>query len=267
MTKDKLLTEDKDLTASDLQKAAGLSYRQLNSWDEKGILPESEREDDGWRKFSPDQAFNLLICKELRDRFGVPLDTLRLIQHKLRKDNFNNLTHTISLISDLGFTVCLLTDLKDDFIIDTDIEIASLMRAGLMRQEKSKDYIMLRLNPLVNKILSTLELPLIPSGDAIYSKLFELYGQVMVKDEAEFHLLSLVRSKDFRSITVHLKDGRIYQTDTFEELGEKVDGEVELIKLIKEKQYQSIAIDLTGGEIIRISRKSPTKYNKETGKP
>jgi len=257
---------DKDLTASDLQKASGMSYRQLNSWDEKGAIPSSREHEEAWRKFTPNDFFTILICKELRDRFGVSFEAIRKLQDRFDKDKVNNLQHAINLITPLGYTVCLFTDLEEDFFIDQDLEIANYIRAGLFRKKNAKDYIVLRLNPLVNKIFEILKKPPVPDGDEWYQKLFELQGQRFVQNDAEFHLLSIVRSKDFRSITVHLKDGRIYQTDTYEELRKKVDDTNELMKIIKEKQYQSVAIDLVNGEVIRISRKSPIKFSKTTEK-
>jgi len=257
---------DKDLTASDLQKASGMSYRQLNSWDEKGAIPSSREHEEAWRKFTPNDFFTILICKELRDRFGVSFEAIRKLQDKFDNDKVNNLQHAINLITPLGYTVCLFTDLEEDFFIDQDLEIANYIRSGLFRKKNAKDYIVLRLNPLMNKIFEILKKPPVPDGDEWYQKLFELQGQRFVQNDAEFHLLSIVRSKDFRSITVHLKDGRIYQTDTYEELREKVDDANELMKIIKEKQYQSVAIDLVNGEVIRISRKSPVKFSKTTEK-
>lgn len=260
------IPSDKDLTASDLQKAAGLSYRQLNSWDEKGVLPESREADEAWRKFTPNDAFIVLIYKELRDQFGVPLETLKRFQNDLLKNDVNYLEQTVHLIGQAGLTVCLLTDLKKNLIIDNDLEISTLFREGLLRNPSAEDYIILRLNPLVNRLFDIIGLPPLPAGAAVYDAILTALNKGAVQSSPEYHLLELVRSKDFRQITVHLKDGQIIQTDTFEELGKKVGSEKELLKIIGEKQYQSIAIDLTGGEIIRISRKSPVKYNKETGK-
>jgi len=260
------ISQDKDLTASDLQRASGMSYRQLNSWDEKGAIPSSREHEEAWRKFAPNDFFTILICKELRDRFGVSFEAIRKLQDTFNTDKVNNLQHTINLITPPGYTVCLFTDLEEDFFIDQDLEIANYIRAGLFRKKNAKDYILLRLNPLVNKIFEILKKPPIPDGDEWYQKIFELQGQRFVQNDAEFHLLSIVRSKDFRSITVHLKDGRIYQTDTYDELREKVDDTHELMKIIKEKQYQSVSIDLADGEVIRISRKNPVKFNKTTEK-
>ena len=134
------ISDKKDLTASDLQKAAGLSYRQLNSWDEKGILPES-RQEGGWRKFTANEVFVLLICKELKDRFGISLEKLKTVREYLLQDNHNYLQETIGLITGAGLTVCLVTDLKEIFLIENDWEISTFIRAGLLRNERSQDLI------------------------------------------------------------------------------------------------------------------------------
>jgi len=261
------IPDNKDLTASDLQKAAGLSYRQLNSWDEKGILPESREEDEAWRKFTPNDAFIVLIFKELRDQFGVPLETLKRFQSDLIKNDINYLEQTVAFIGQAGLTVCLLTDLKKTLLIDNDLEISNLFRHGLLRDPGAEDYIILRLNPLVNRLLEIIGLPVLPTGTAVYDAILSTLNKSTAQSAPEYHLLELIHSKDFRQITVHLKDGQIFQTDTFEELGKKIGSEEELLKIIKEKQYQSVSIDLTGGEVIRVTRKSPVKYSKETAKP
>ena len=260
------VSDEKDLTASDLQKAAGLSYRQLNNWDEKGILPES-REETGWRKFSPNEVFILLICKEIKDRFGVSLENLKTLKEYLLQDNHNYLNETIQLITDGGLTVCLVTDLKEIFVVDNDWEISAFIRSGLLRNEHAQDIIILRLNPLVNTILKTLNLPPLDNKKEIYDVLASMSLKRAAQTEPEFHLLELVRSKNFKSVIVHLNDGRIIQTDATEELGKNGGEEKEILRIIKEKKFQSIVIDLNDGKVVRLSRKSPTKYNKAAGKP
>ena len=141
-----------------------------------------------------------------------------------------------------------------------------MLKHGLLRNPGAEDYIILRLNPLVNRLLEIIGLPALPTGTAVYDAILSTLNKSTARSSPEYHLLELVRSRDFRQITVHLKDGQIFQTDTFEELGTNIGSEKELLKIIGEKKYQSIAIDLTGGEVIRVTRKSPVKYNKETGK-
>jgi hypothetical protein len=59
-------------TACDVYRTAGLSYRQLNNWDLKGVLPNSRRKEAGWRTFSYREVFAIFVCSEIRTRFGVP---------------------------------------------------------------------------------------------------------------------------------------------------------------------------------------------------
>ena len=260
------ISDEKELTASDLQKAAGLSYRQLNSWDEKGILPES-RQEAGWRKFTANEVFVLLICKELKDRFGISLEKLKTVREYLLQDNHNYLRETIGLTAAAGLTVCLVTDLKEIFIIDNDWEISNFIRGGLLRNEYAQDFIILRLNPLVNSVLKALELETLPTKEDMYDILAAMSFKRTAQNEPEYHLLELVRSKNYRSVTIHLNDGRIIQTDALEELGKNADDGKEILKIIKEKKFQSIIIDLNDGKVVRLTRKSPVKYNKVTGKP
>ncbi len=71
---------DAEFKAGDAKKAAGLSYRQLNDWDQKGALAGERASESGWRKFSPRELFAVLICAEIRKRFGVPVESLNWIK-------------------------------------------------------------------------------------------------------------------------------------------------------------------------------------------
>ncbi len=44
MSKARRDTEERLYRASDVKRASGLSYRQLNDWDSKGVLPASREE-------------------------------------------------------------------------------------------------------------------------------------------------------------------------------------------------------------------------------
>ena len=63
-------------TASDVKAVGGISYRQLNDWDSKGALPTQRVGSSGWRKFDSRQLFVILICAEIRNKFGVSIEKL-----------------------------------------------------------------------------------------------------------------------------------------------------------------------------------------------
>lgn len=57
-----------------------VSYRVINHWDEKGILPASFGDiGDGWRKFSLIEIVWLHVVKSLRD-FGLSLDVIKQVR-------------------------------------------------------------------------------------------------------------------------------------------------------------------------------------------
>ncbi len=68
---------ENSLRANDLLKIAGLTYRQLNDWDERaGILSSDRSSKAGWRRFTGDEALALCICAKLRNQFSIPLEKL-----------------------------------------------------------------------------------------------------------------------------------------------------------------------------------------------
>lgn len=74
-------------TAKDVRSAAFMSYRQLNDWDEKGLLPMSRSAPGKWRRYTYKELFAIAVCAEFRRQFGVPLESLRFLgKTLLRKD-------------------------------------------------------------------------------------------------------------------------------------------------------------------------------------
>ena len=61
--------DDRHYTARDLLQLAGLSYRQLNDWESKGVLPATADRRERWRRFTPRDLFAAMICAEIRRRF------------------------------------------------------------------------------------------------------------------------------------------------------------------------------------------------------
>ena len=66
-----------DLSARDLRDLAGLSYRQVNQWDERDFLPHQRAGSKGWRRVSGWDAIAVTIMASLRDRLGVSLQKQR----------------------------------------------------------------------------------------------------------------------------------------------------------------------------------------------
>src|SRR5262249_55002222 len=152
-------SQEPQYTASDLKKAAGLSYRQINNWDSKGALPGEREGEEGWRKFSLRDVFALMVCSELRKQYGVPLESVRWVQSFMLKEGANHFNASTELM-ELGFAVYLMTDFKTTFIMDSDLEFEDLFKLGFFRITNSPGFVFLRINPIINRMLSCLENPI-----------------------------------------------------------------------------------------------------------
>jgi len=63
-------------------KFGTVTYRQLNSWDEQGLLANTREGGKGWRKFSVMDAIWIKIIYELRE-FGFPLEKIKVAKESL----------------------------------------------------------------------------------------------------------------------------------------------------------------------------------------
>ncbi len=57
--------DNETFRADKVKEAAGVSYPQLNEWEQRGLLPEGRTDTANWRKFSPKAVFILAVCSEL----------------------------------------------------------------------------------------------------------------------------------------------------------------------------------------------------------
>jgi hypothetical protein len=159
-------------TASDVKEAAGLSYRQLNDWESKGALASNREGKAGWRKFSRREVFALMVCGEIRRRFGVSVESLRWIKDFMLQEGADHFRYAVETIGNYGFAVWLLTDLKETFVMDNDLELEDMLHHGYFRAEDSNGFILLQVNPLVNRLLQCHKPPIkLPIHDQSYAKL------------------------------------------------------------------------------------------------
>ena len=127
-------------TAKDAKKLAGLSYRQLNDWDARGAVPAERDKEGGWRKFTAKQLFALMICNEIRRLYGTPVERLRFVRFFMMQEGADHLAAAIRLMAE-GFHVFLLTDLKETFVMDSDLEFRDYMELGYFRVEETRPYL------------------------------------------------------------------------------------------------------------------------------
>lgn len=250
-------TGDQTYTAADLKRAAGLSYRQINEWDQKGVLPETRSGDAGWRRFSPRDIFALMVCSEIRRQFGVPVESLKWVRAWMLQDGADHLQAAAEIMS-RGMAVVLLTDLRETFVMDSDLEIEDLLRLGYFRHEGSQGYLLIKLNPLVNRLLGCLKEPVTLSiHDKMYGLIRDIRGELSTRSQEELEVLRLLRSGDYRKVVVHLDDGVILRADT--EAGVSEEEQQQLLELWDGDRVQTVTVTLHDGKVVNAARRKPVK--------
>ena len=156
----KVPENDHRFSASDVREVADLSYRQLDDWDEKGVLPSSREGYSGWRKFNLREIFVLLVCAEMRKRFGVPIESLKFIQGCMLKNGADHFRAAVEMTRLLHTPVFILTDFETTFAMDQPFDIADSFIYGLGSQDDEAAFVVLKVNPLVNRVLDLLKDPI-----------------------------------------------------------------------------------------------------------
>lgn len=196
------IPENPTFTASDVREVGGISYRQLNGWDSKGALPGRRAHSSAWRKFDPRQFFVILVCAEIRKQFGVSITKLAWLQKFMLQDGANHFLAAVEMMRD-GLAVLLLTDLREQFEMNSDFEISDLLRLGYCRYDEEQSYLLLLVNPIVNKLLAALKNPVrFEISEKIYDAMRAVAAATRVLDTAEFAVLETMRQANTSKFTV-----------------------------------------------------------------
>jgi len=99
--------DEKNLRSADLKKSTGLTYRQIHDWQSKGVLPDKRKDKKKWKTFSAKEVFAMIVCKEIRNKFGVPLEALNFVKSFMLKEEANYLKYAFEMMLNYGFTIYL----------------------------------------------------------------------------------------------------------------------------------------------------------------
>lgn len=245
-------------TASEVQQVAGLSYRQLNDWESRGALPQQLDRGSKWRRFTPRQVFSVLVCAEIRKQFGTPVERLGWLQEFMLQDGANHLAASVELMAKLGVNVWLVTDLEKTFILDSELEFVDLVTHGFLSGESNAGYIWLRVNPLVNRILSTLKEPIrLDNHGRGYEILREMRSMFGVNSPDEYRVLQHIRSGDFESVEIVMKNGKVrtIRTTKNHKSTESIN------ELLRSKDYQKLTLVTKAGEVVSIQQQATEKVD------
>ncbi len=197
----------KEFTSGEIKNLTGMSYRQQHDWDSKEALSNTQKSKGSWRKYSPKEMFALVVCAEIRKQFGVGLERVKFVSDFMLQKDANHFKFAVETIQIYGFYIYLLTDFKDTFIMDTDLEIREFIELGLMRSSDDS-YILLKINPIVNKLLGCLKKPVtLSTSEKIYDIIREVSGHAQNIDELQ--LLMTLRQEDYDRLTLHFEGGRM----------------------------------------------------------
>lgn len=260
---------ERPFTAKDARDLAGLSYRQLNDWEERGALPGDEGErDGGWRRFTPKQIFALMVCGEIRRLYGTPVERLRFVRECMMGDGTDHLAAAIRLMQ-AGLHVFLLTDLEETFVMDSDLEFKDLMRDGFFRVDIVRPFHFLRLNHLVNNLLSALKEPIqLQPHDAVYRLAAEAQAAISCHTGPELDLLQAVRSGRFDRIEVLASNGQIRALEAEGDVDHaELDIHDDKVAVTRHAEFETFSFTSCDGRVVRARRKLPKRYSAADNEP
>jgi DNA-binding transcriptional MerR regulator len=193
-------------TAGDVKNASGMSYRQINTWDTKGNLPNQREKGSTWRKFSSREIFTIMVCKEIRDRFGTPLESLRFVRDFMLQDDADHLQAAVDIMRH-GFAVFILTDLKKTFVMDSDLEFEDMLHYGYLRASENQAYVFIQVNHLVNRLLGCLKKSAaLHIHDKVYEAVREARADPILRNEHELAIIRALREGDYKRVTLTKKN-------------------------------------------------------------
>lgn len=203
--------ESKESTAKVAREVADVSYRQINDWDSKNVLPKKERDKDSWRRFSGVDIIRLTIISKLVE-LGIPIQRQKkLIEWMNKPEAMSWLVKKISW----GFSMFLVTDLEGNIGFDDESEAYDFV--FLIGDEVDHPTVVLPLNKLIGDVAKKLgikipevrnELKLAGQMKALIDKAEESKNKELVKS-TEKKVIELIREKQYQTVVVKVKDGNI----------------------------------------------------------
>jgi len=149
------------LTSKDIKRILGLSYRQLNDWENRGMLksifarPMSERT-EGWRRFSVLDLLCLGLLKEAK-RQGISITKLQNFMNRIF--SVGGLLYGAIPYIVYGFDVFLYTNLDDWIDIASPVPGDERFGPPIEDLRKSNAVVIFPLNRIVEGLLQKLKIP------------------------------------------------------------------------------------------------------------
>lgn len=214
------------------------SPRVLNNWKNNGLLPGKLKEGE-WHKFNKIESIWLMLIEELR-AFGLSLDAIGLVKNKI-------LNSKVKGFSPLEFAVMrsivqepmnLLVLQNGESYLMTREQYVKYLEDEFLPPHISISILSLSKKEFPQNVFDTIE----PNRKAVLT-------------EKELQLLYFIRTGEFDSIKIVMKEGEIYLIES----QSKIPLNKKLIDIIKQASYQNIEIKTDKGKIVHISSTHKTK--------
>jgi DNA-binding transcriptional MerR regulator len=225
-------------------KLSTVTYRQLNSWEEQGLLS-NEREGRGWRRFSIMDALWTKIIQELRE-FGLSWEKLKATKESL------------SFQSDLCGVPMPMLEFYTAFAIGNKMPVLLLVfRDGVAVPVNFTQY---KVTQQVLGVENHLQLNLNEMLQGLFPNmdLKPNYKSELPVSVNEMELLAYLGLGTFEKITV-VFNGK--QMESFEGV-QRVKAKKRIHEIMREHSYQNINIQEEDGEITAIFQTIKKKFSK-----
>lgn len=222
----------------------GFTYRQINSWDEHGLI-DSDRKGPEWRTFSYMDHVWLCLIREMR-KYGISLKQIARIK-KFLTDGTYSVKDRSSM---LEFYVANLCTRKQACVLII-FEDASAMiwpyDQWLSQQvgDKVPNHVMIHLNPIWQELFPK-------------NSLLPDYKRNIGWALDEFQLLRTISGDKYETVEITYKNGKV---DLLKGM-KRVETTKKIADILRENAYQKIEIDQSAGGITRILQWKKIKIDK-----
>jgi len=218
-----------------------LSYRKINYLDEVGALKSERKQNKGWRKFSFKELVYLSIVKELR-YYGRSNESIRdFFEEFFKKEKCpTNSADIAMLISFSGISVNVVFDNQGN----TGFYSVPMFQA---LHSKTKSFLSINLNEIMSSVwmqIKNVDLPYKDSLSIIRSIVedFEL-------DTKETELLAIIRNKDYKQIEVRRVNDDRWVVKASASSDTDIS---RLKELIEKKDFGSVTVQKKDGKIMYV---------------
>lgn len=222
-----------------------ISYRNVNHWEEMGLLFDDENRKDGWRKFSIVELVWLHIIKELRE-YGMSLEAIKKVKEAI---TFPDKKHQFLLFE---IYVSAFIYEKDAFLIVakdglSGFGIAEEIEMTQQLHPFPKSYITISINSMLEKVKT--------GKETVMRKTF-----LAPMDTDVNKILHSVMFENAKEARITTKDNKINKVEIKKEHTNPEQAFEMLRKLTKDGKRKRIALEVQDNKIIAIEEIEKTKH-------